>query len=217
MNKTLGLVALCLGAAAVGGFVALRFVGQQRSFRDAPTPTSSLSTTPVISPGKASPVAGGPVDLAANSLVATPSAQASVGAQDTYNFESLSGSKDKLEAHFASEGRDSNWAPNATDTVNYELQALPVYSKLTSVDIDCRATLCRIESTMPIEMLEATQNNHTGWVEAMSNLASVPPWSTAFDNSTDIVSYENQLGQARLTTYLHRRPQGAVTYARNAS
>ena len=206
MNKTLGLVVLCLGASAVGGFIALRFVAKPQPVQSVPNPTGPLSATHMASHGVARSVAGVPPVQAADGLAATAQVQATVSPEDTYDFESLSGSKDKLEGRFASESRDPGWAPNATDTVTYELQALPVYAKLTSVDIDCRATLCRIEGTVPIATLEATQNNHTGWVEAMSNLASAPPWSTAFDNSTDIVSYEIELGQARLTTYLHRRP-----------
>jgi hypothetical protein len=137
-----------------------------------------------------------------------------------YDFDSLAGQVGNLGtlAHrFDSEPRDPGWASRAIDTVSYELQSQPVYSQLTGVDVDCRDTLCRIEATIPIEALQATQNNGTGWVQVTSKLMTVPPWSTEFDNSADMESFDVGSGQAHLTTYLHRRHQGAVGYARTTS
>ena len=217
MNKTLSLTALCLGAAALGGFIAVRWFGQPQPVHDEPKPLASISAAPLVSPVKVSPAAGGSSDRLDNGLTAIPSAQTLVKVPDDYDFESLSSSKENLEHRFDSEHRDPGWAPYAVDTVSHEVEGLPIYRQLNGVDVDCRTTLCRIESTVPIEVLQTTQNNHTGWAEAMSGLSIVPPWSTEFDNNTVIIGIDDHLGQAQLITYLHRRPQGAVGYAHSAS
>ena len=217
MNKTLSVVALCLGSAAIGGFIAVRLVEHPQAVQVAPKPTSPISATPVLVPAKISSVAGGPSEQTDNALAAIPSTQKPMKAQDDYDFDSVAGSNENLEKRFDSERRDPGWAPHAIDTASYELEGLPVYRQLTSVNVDCRATLCRIEGTMSLEALQATQTSGTGWAEAMSGLMTAPPWSTEFDNSSIVVSIDEHLGQAQLTTYLHRRPQGVVGYARNAS
>lgn len=61
-------------------------------------------------------------------------------------IEQFAAAHDALEAAFGAESRDGAWAMNAQRTAETALSAaLPPRSAIRSVD--CRATLCRVEST----------------------------------------------------------------------
>ena len=213
MNKPLTFVALCLGSAVVGGFIAVRVLGHPSTLQAASAPSGAISAPPVVALPPVSPVGVGQTDRSAHTLAGAPPAPTPVESRDDYDFESLAGPSQKLAHRFDSERRDPGWAPRAMDTVSHELEGQPLFSQLTTVDVDCKATLCRIDGTLSIEALVAAQSNGATWGDVISKLFNAPPWSTEFDNISDSVSIDNQFGQAQVVTYLHRRPQGAISYA----
>jgi hypothetical protein len=218
MNKTLRLIALCLGSAAVGGFIALRLGGHPQLLPDAPTPSAAIGATSVTALAPVSPAAVRQSDRIAQPMVAVPPVSTPKEARDDYDFDSLAGPSRNLAHRFDSEGRDPGWASRAIDTVSHELEGQPVFSKLSSVDVDCKVTLCRIEATLPLEALQAMgPNANFSWGGIVSNLVQSPPWNADFDNISDEESMDNSLGQAHFITYLHRRPQSAAAGSRTAS
>ena len=218
MNKTLRLITLCLGSAAVGGFIAVRFVGHSQPLPVVPTPSVATSATPVATPAPAIPVAMNQPDHIAQPMVAAPPVSTPVEVRDDYDFDALAGPSRNLAHRFESEGRDPGWASRAIDTVSHELESQPVFSKLSSVDVDCKVTLCRIEATLPLVALQAMGTNaNFSWGGIVSNLVQSPPWNADFDNISDEESMDNSLGQAHFITYLHRKPQGAAGGSRKAS
>jgi hypothetical protein len=218
MNKTLSLIALCLGSAAIGGFIAVRLAGHAQSLPVAPTPSVASNATPVVAPHSASPVSVSQPDRAAQPMAAAPPVSTPVETWDDYDFNSLAGPSLNLAHRFESESRDPGWASRAIDTVSHELESQPVYSKLSSVDVDCKVTLCRIEATLSLEALQAMgPNANFSWGGIMANLAQSPPWNADFDNISDEESMDNSLGRAHFITYLHRKPQGVAVGSRTAS
>lgn len=114
---------------------------------------------------------------------------------------------DALEAAFASEARDGAWAMEARRTVDATLSAeLPAKSAIKS--IDCRSTLCRIEST------------HDGYTyaKAFVNQLVLPerrPWNGAF--YTGPVARDPQSGAVTFVTYLAREGAAMPTIPDHAS
>lgn len=101
---------------------------------------------------------------------------------------------DALEQAFSAESRDGAWRINAQRAAEDALSAtLPPQSAISS--IDCRATLCRIEST------------HVGEAQVrtfVNQLASVDhrPWNGAFYAGP--LSQDPQTGAVTLVTYFAR-------------
>jgi hypothetical protein len=127
-----------------------------------------------------------------------------------YDFTSLAGPNQGLARQFASEQTDAAWSPGAVDIVRHELESQPVFSQLGSVDIDCKETLCRIQATLPMEVLRAMgPNQNFSWGATVNNLMHASLWSSQFDNIADMESIDQSVGQAQFITYLHRRPQGS--------
>ena len=101
---------------------------------------------------------------------------------------------DTLEAAFVAEPRDGAWAMEARRTADAKLAAdLPMTSAIKS--IDCRSTMCRIEST------------HDGYTYArafVSRLATFErrPWNGAF--YTGPIAQDRGSGTVTFVTYLAR-------------
>lgn len=110
---------------------------------------------------------------------------------------------DTLEAAFVSEVRDSAWATDARRAAESKLSAeLPPKSILKS--IDCRSSLCRVEST------------HDGYAYAKTfvNRLATPegrPWNGAFYAGP--VSQDPQGGAVTFITYLAREGTEMPTVA----
>ena len=223
MNKTLRLVTLCLSSAAIGGFIAVRLTEHAQSSPFVSTPSIATSAKSVAAPAPIDSVAVNPPDRTAQSAAMTPANSKSplsgpVEVGDDYDFQSLAGPSQGLAHRFDSERPDPGWAPRAIDDVNHELEGQPVYSQLSSVEVDCKATLCRIQATLPLETLQAMgPNANFSWGGIVANLMHVSPWSNEFDDIADMESMDNSLGRAQFTTYLHRRPQGIAATSRTAS
>ena len=218
MNKTFRLIVLCLGSAVIGGFIAVRLVHHSQSLQVTPAPSAAASATPAVAPAPVAPIAMSQPDRVAPPVVEAPPVSAAVETRDDYDFNTLAGPSRNLAHRFESEGRDPGWSPQAIDTISHELEGQPVYSKLSSIDIDCKVTLCRIEATLPLEVLQAMgPNANFSWGGIVANLAQSPPWNADFDNISDEESVDNTLGQAHFVTFLHRRAQGAAVSSRTAS
>ena len=211
MNKPVQVVLLCLLSTAVGVFVTLRMVGHSQSNRAAPPPPAPTSAASVSLAARPSRAEESQSKRTAEAIARTPPAATPMEDQGDYDFESLGGAPGQAFAkRFESERRDPNWAPGAMDAVRVELDGQSVSSQLSSLDIDCKVTLCRVQASLPLETLQAMgPNANFSWGGIMSKLLGTPPLSDIFDNISDIESIDSTLGQAQFTTYLHRRPQGA--------
>jgi len=101
---------------------------------------------------------------------------------------------DTLEAAFTSQSRDGGWAMEARRTADATLSAgLPPKSALKS--IDCRSTLCRIESI----------HDRYKDAKAFVNQLGTPerrPWNGAF--YTGPISQDPRSGAVTFVTYLAR-------------
>jgi hypothetical protein len=175
MNKTISLIALCLGSAAVGGFIAVRLIGHPQPLPVAPTPSAAIGATSVTAPTPVSPVAVSQPGRIVQPMAAAAPVSTPVETRDDYDFDSLAGPSRKLAHRFDSESRDPDWASRAIDTVSHELESQPVFSMLSSVDVDCKVTLCRIEATLPLEVLQAMgPNANFSWGGIVAKLVQSP-------------------------------------------
>jgi len=101
---------------------------------------------------------------------------------------------DTLETAFASQAHDGVWAMEARRRMDATLLArLPVKSAVTS--IDCRSTLCRIETT------------HDGYAYAREFVGQLltperQPWNGAF--YTGPIAQDSRSGAVTFVTYLAR-------------
>ena len=218
MNKTLRLIALCSGSAVLGGFIALRIADHPPAVAVAAT---QLPPVKVAVPADAStrPAAMGPRNITAQSAASAPLALAPAELRDDYDFDSLAGPSQGLANRFDGERTDPDWAPRAINAVNHELEGQAVYPKLSSIEVDCRATLCRIQATLSFSELQTMMgpNGNFSWGAIVSNFVQTAPLNAEFDNTSDMESMDRSLGQAQFVTYLHRRPQSIASQSVAAS
>lgn len=214
MNKSLGLITLCLGSAAVGGFIAVRLLAHPNAPAVATSLSSPTGATTVSTPRD---ITGKP-DHPTLAAGAAPQVPTLMETRDDYDFESLAGPSQELARRFNDERPDPAWFPGAIDTVRHELEGQSVYAQLSSIDVDCKRTLCRIQATLPFEALQAMgPKANFSWGTIVGDLLSASPWNAEFDNISDMESMDQSLGQAQFITYLHRRPQGTGANRRTTS
>ena len=92
MNKSLGLITLCLGSAAVGGFIAVRLLAHPNAPAVATSLSSPTGATTVSTPRD---ITGKP-DHPTLAAGAAPQVPTLMETRDDYDFESLAGPSQEL-------------------------------------------------------------------------------------------------------------------------
>ena len=125
---------------------------------------------------------------------------------DEFSKATAPGSE-KFAAIFANDAVDEQWASQATSSLRASIDALPARSTFGNVDIECHSTLCRV--SISDTATDAAGANAINNLEvALSQFATAPPGSEAFDGSAETMSNDKDTGAVKLDYYLHRKPFG---------
>lgn len=131
------------------------------------------------------------------------------GGRDEYDFDAMANSpQTELQRKFAGEAEDAGWAPNAQESLRGFLDALPERSGMSSVDVECHASLCMVSITGDANALAPPTEKNNLQVDLVKFLTQ-SPGSELFDNQMTTLGTDPHSGLPLLTTYLHRRQQAA--------
>lgn len=123
-------------------------------------------------------------------------------------LEGLLPSPSELQARIQAEPRDEAWAPYAERELHDYLARQPFIHLYESVEVACRATLCRISAIADPALVKATPGAE--FQVMMSNLRHESVWRE-FSGTYDMFTSNNQSpGRAGFMTFLMRaRPDEA--------
>jgi len=204
-RHVIGIIVVAVVSATIGA----RFFGFTSVVSPAANPQIASPTQP-RSPTAQSVTEGAmrvPVPPGARTIQPPAADIDETTANDTqYDFRELGDPGRPIMKRFTHEQVDPQWAPNAENKIRALIDAQPNISDFSSVDIECRDTLCRIAASIPLAIVEQQGPSFVQWDPMVSQMMAEASWKASFDGTTTVASIDKDLGSASFVTYLHRKP-----------